>query len=121
VATTDVLASRAGIDVLASGGNAVDAAVAASFALAVVNPEAGNLGGSGFMIVRRPDGETAALDYRSVAPGAASSDMFGTAERAAGKASELGHLAVAVPGTVRGLWDAHARYGSLPWPRLVEP
>ncbi len=121
VASTDVLASRVGTDVLAEGGNAVDAAVAVSLALAVVNPEAGNLGGSGFMLVRGPDGQLAGLDYRSVAPAAAHRDMFVDGPGAADKASELGHLAVAVPGSVRGLWDAHARFGALPWPRLVEP
>ena len=121
VASTDVLASRVGTDVLASGGNAVDAAVAVSFALAVVNPEAGNLGGSGFMLVRRPDGALAGLDYRSVAPAAARRDMFVDGPGAAEKAAEIGHLAVAVPGSVRGLWDAHARFGSVPWARLVDP
>ena len=121
MATTDVLASRTGIDVLEAGGNAVDAAVAVSFALAVVNPEAGNLGGSGFMLLRRPDGEVAGLDYRSAAPAAAHREMFVQGRGAMEKASELGHLAVAVPGTVRGLWDAHVRFGSMPWKSLVAP
>jgi len=119
VSTTDRYASQVGVDVLRAGGNAVDAAVAVSFALAVVNPEAGNVGGSGFMLVRVADGATAALDYRSVAPAAARADMF--LKDAAADASELGHLAVAVPGAVRGLWDAHVRFGSLPWDRLVTP
>jgi gamma-glutamyltranspeptidase/glutathione hydrolase len=121
VATTDVLASRAGVEVLEAGGNAVDAAVAVSFALAVVNPEAGNTGGSGFMIVHGTDGETAALDYRGRAPGNAAPDMFLDSSGTLTGSSELGHLAVAVPGSVRGLWDAHARFGSLPWKRLLEP
>jgi gamma-glutamyltranspeptidase/glutathione hydrolase len=121
VATTDHRASRVGIDVLADAGNAVDAAVAISFALAVVNPEAGNVGGSGFMLVREPAGSVAALDYRSVAPAAATPDMFAGNRGERDDPSQLGHLAVAVPGAVRGLWDAHRRYGSLPWARLVEP
>lgn len=121
VSTTDRYASQVGVDVLAEGGNAVDAAVAVSFALAVVNPEAGNVGGSGFMLVRTGDGETAALDFRSVAPSDATPDMFLGADGDPTDASELGHLAVAVPGSVRGLWDAHARFGSLAWARLVEP
>ncbi len=121
VATTDHRASRVGVDVLAEGGNAVDAAVAISFALAVVNPEAGNLGGSGFLLVGEPGGAVVALDYRSTAPAAATPAMFEQNTGAHDDASQLGHLAVAVPGAVRGLWDAHARYGSLPWARLVEP
>jgi gamma-glutamyltranspeptidase/glutathione hydrolase len=121
VATTDWRASRVGSDVLEAGGNAVDAAVAVSFALAVVNPEAGNIGGSGFMLIRRADGETAALDYRGCAPQAATPDMFLGVEGRDGPSSELGHLAAAVPGSVRGLSDAHARFGRLPWQRLVEP
>jgi gamma-glutamyltranspeptidase/glutathione hydrolase len=131
VATTDRLASQVGLAVLEEGGNAVDAAVAISFALAVVNPEAGNVGGSGFMLVRAPDGGVAALDYRACAPRAATREMFVDAAGAriatsppmpsAPTRSEFGHLAVAVPGSVRGLWDAHARFGSLPWERLVEP
>jgi gamma-glutamyltranspeptidase/glutathione hydrolase len=121
VASTDRLASRVGVDVLAAGGNAVDAAVAVSFALAVVNPEAGNVGGSGFLLARTPDGELAALDYRGCAPRAATPDMFLDERRRTARASEEGHLAVAVPGSVRGLWEAHARFGSLAWARLVAP
>jgi gamma-glutamyltranspeptidase/glutathione hydrolase len=121
VATTDHRASRIGVDVLEGGGNAVDAAVATSFALAVVNPEAGNVGGSGFMVVRSPDGSTYGLDYRSVAPRAATPDMFANNRGERDDASQLGHLAVAVPGAVRGLWDAHRRFGSLPWAHLVQP
>ncbi len=120
-ATTDRLASRIGVDALEAGGNAVDAAVAISFALAVVNPEAGNIGGSGFMLVRAPDGTTAALDYRARAPRGATRDMFLDAAGTPTNESEIGHLAVAVPGSVQGLADAHARFGSLAWERLVEP
>jgi len=120
VASTDRYATRVGVDVLEAGGNAVDASVAVAFALAVVNPEAGNLGGSGFMLIRGADGTTAALDFRSVAPAAATPDMF-TGPGRDPLASEVGHLAVAVPGSVRGLWDAHLRFGSLDWERLVAP
>jgi gamma-glutamyltranspeptidase/glutathione hydrolase len=118
VATTDRYASDVGVEVLREGGNAVDAAVAVGFALAVVNPEAGNVGGSGYMLVRTPQGDVGALDFRGTAPAAAIPDTF---LRAPDGASELGHLAVAVPGSVRGLAEAHARFGRLPWTRLLEP
>ena len=121
VATTDELASRVGVDVLQAGGNAVDAAVAVSFALAVVNPEAGNIGGGGFMIVRLADGTTAALDYREKAPGAAHRDMFLDSAGNLTDRSVVGHLASGVPGTVMGLWEAHQRFGERPWTELVEP
>jgi gamma-glutamyltranspeptidase/glutathione hydrolase len=121
VVSTDSRATRVGAEVLADGGNAVDAAVAVAFALAVVNPEAGNLGGSGFLTAHEPGRGTSVLDFRSRAPAAATPDMFADSDGAAAPSSEVGHLAVAVPGSVRGLWDAHARLGSLPWRRLVEP
>ncbi len=121
VASTDAYASRVGVDVLAAGGNAVDAAVAVSFALAVVNPEAGNVGGSGFLVVRTPGGEIAALDYRGTAPAAATKDMYLDAEGELTEAAQVGPLAAAVPGSVRGLWDAHRRFGRRPWSSLVEP
>jgi gamma-glutamyltranspeptidase/glutathione hydrolase len=116
VVSTDQRATRVGAEVLAAGGNAVDAAVAVAFALAVVNPEAGNLGGSGFLLAHFPERSTSVLDFRSRAPAAATPDMF-----VAPRSSEIGHLAVGVPGSVRGLWDAHARFGSLSWKRLVDP
>jgi len=121
VATTDELASAVGVDVLQAGGNAVDAAVAVSLALAVVNPEAGNIGGGGFMVVRMADGTAAALDYREKAPGAAHRDMFLDEEGNLTDRSVVGHLASGVPGTVMGLWEAHQRFGLLPWADLVEP
>lgn len=121
VVTTDVLASEVGLDVLRAGGNAVDAAVAVSFALAVVNPEAGNIGGGGFMVARLADGTAVALDYRETAPAAASRDMFLDADGAVTDASVVGHLASGVPGSVQGLWQAHEAHGSLPWAQLVEP
>jgi gamma-glutamyltranspeptidase/glutathione hydrolase len=121
VASTDRYATKVGVEVLEAGGNAVDAAVAVAFSLAVVNPEAGNVGGSGFLLAHVPGQGTHALDFRGRAPSAATPEMFAGADAAARRASEIGHLAVAVPGSVRGLWDAHARFGSLPWSRLVEP
>jgi gamma-glutamyltranspeptidase/glutathione hydrolase len=121
VVSTDAYASQTGAQVLRSGGNAVDAAIATSFALAVVNPEAGNIGGGGFMVIRFADGQTAALDYRERAPAAAHRDMYLDEEGNLTEASVLGHLAVGVPGAVAGLWEAHQRYGSLPWADLVTP
>ncbi len=121
VVTTDRLASEAGLAILRDGGNAVDAAIATSFALAVVNPEAGNLGGGGYLVVRTADGDLHALDCRSQAPGAASRDLFLDADGEVGERARIGHLAVAVPGSVRGLWEAHRRLGSARWADLVDP
>jgi gamma-glutamyltranspeptidase/glutathione hydrolase len=121
VVSTDALASQVGVDVLRAGGNAVDAAVAVQFALAVVNPEAGNIGGGGFMVLRMDDGSTAALDFREKAPGAASRDMFLDEDGNGTDQSVVGHLAAGVPGTVRGMWDAHQRFGSMRWENLLQP
>ena len=121
VVSTDAYASDVGVAVLRAGGSAVDAAIATSFALAVVNPEAGNVGGGGFMLIRMADGETAALDYRERAPAGASRDMYLDESGTLTDRSVLGHLAVAVPGTVAGLWEAHRQFGSLPWADLVAP
>ena len=121
VVTTDAYASEVGVEILKAGGNAVDAVVAASFALAVVNPEAGNIGGGGFMVVRMADGSTASLDYRERAPLAASRDMYLDEAGELTDASTVGHRAVGVPGTVAGLWQAHQRFGSLPWAEVVTP
>jgi gamma-glutamyltranspeptidase/glutathione hydrolase len=121
VVSTDRYASEVGAGVLRRGGNAVDAAVATSFALAAVNPEAGNIGGGGFMVVRLADGTTASLDYRERAPLGASRDMYLDEAGELTDASTLGHLAVGVPGAVAGLWEAHQRFGSLPWAELVAP
>ncbi len=121
VVSTDAYASEAGVEILKAGGNAVDAAIATSFALAVVNPEAGNIGGGGFMLIRLADGTVMALDYREKAPHAAQRDMYLDDEGNVTEASRIGHLAVAVPGTVAGLWEAHQQYGSLEWRQLVEP
>ena len=121
VATTDEYASRVGVGVLARGGNAVDAAVATGLALAVVNPEAGNLGGGGFLMVRLADGSVHALDHREKAPIAATRDMYLDEDGNVTDRSVVGHLAAGVPGTVAGLWEAHQRFGSLAWADLVEP
>ena len=121
VVTTDRYASQVGVDILRRGGNAVDAAVAVSFALAVVNPEAGNIGGGGFLVLRMADGTAAAQDHRTRAPLGASRDMFLDDRGEVSERATIGHLAAAVPGTVMGLWDAHRRFGTLGWAELVEP
>src|SRR6202049_745897 len=122
VASVDAIASRVGADVMKRGGNAVDAAVAVALTLAVTWPEAGNLGGGGFMLIRKADGTTEALDYREIAPLAATRTMYLDANGNVIKdASLVGYKAIAVPGTVAGLAFAHKRYGKLPWRDLVEP
>jgi gamma-glutamyltranspeptidase/glutathione hydrolase len=121
VVTTDELASQVGVDILKAGGNAVDAAVAVQFALAVVDPEAGNIGGGGFMVVRLADGTSAALDFREKAPLAATANMYLDAKGNVTDKSLVGDLAAGVPGSVMGMWEAHKRFGSLPWARLLQP
>ena len=111
-------ASKVGLAVLRRGGNAVDAAVAVAFALAAVSPDAGNLGGGGFLVLRRADGTATSWDFREQAPNGAWREMY--AGRGAAS-STVGHLAVGVPGTVAGLAAAHAAHGSLPWAGLVDP
>ena len=112
------IASQVGRDILQQGGNAVDAAVAVGFALAVVHPEAGNIGGGGFMIIRPRDGKVQALDYREAAPALATRDMY----RSAGEdGSVTGHLSAGVPGAVAGLTEAHRRYGRLPLAAVIQP
>jgi gamma-glutamyltranspeptidase / glutathione hydrolase len=107
--------------VLAQGGNAVDAAIAAAFVLAVTLPEAGNIGGGGFMLIHH-DGEQSFLDYRETAPAAAGRDLYLDEQgEIIEDASVVGHLAAGVPGTVAGLWEAHRRFGTRPWAELVEP
>jgi len=126
VASQHELASKIGVEVLKKGGNAVDAAVAVALALAVVYPEAGNLGGGGFMLIRFKDGKTAAIDYREMAPLAATRDVFvdkeGNLIRGEGS-STVGYRASGVPGTPAGLDLAYQKYGSkkIPWKDLVEP
>jgi len=116
VASAHELASAAGLEVLKRGGNAVDAAVAVAFALAVLHPEAGNLGGGGYMLVRMSDGRAAVIDYRETAPACARPDMFAQPAEA-----RVGYKASAVPGTVAGLALAHSRFGARPWRELLEP
>jgi gamma-glutamyltranspeptidase/glutathione hydrolase len=121
VVSTDSLASAAGLEILRGGGNAVDAAIAVQFALAVTHPQAGNIGGGGFMIVRLADDTRAALDFRERAPGHATRDMYLDEDDAVTDASRTGHLAAGVPGSVAGMEEAHRRLGSLSWERLLEP
>ena len=110
-------ASRAALRVLRQGGNAVDAAVAVGFALAVVSPDAGNLGGGGFMVVRRPDGTATTWDFREKAPLGAWREMYTDG----GRSSRVGHAAAGVPGTVAGLLAAHAADGRLPLADVIAP
>ena len=112
------IASEVGKKILQQGGNAVDAAVAIGFALAVVHPEAGNIGGGGFMVIRTVEGQVQTLDYRETAPGLASRDMYLSASP---EASVTGHLAAGVPGAVAGLTEAHRRMGRLPFSAVIDP
>ncbi|MGH7540994.1 MAG: gamma-glutamyltransferase, partial [Gemmatimonadota bacterium] len=121
VVSTDSLASAAGLEILMDGGNAVDAAIAVQFALAVTHPQAGNIGGGGFLVARLADGTVAALDFREEAPGSATRDMYLDAQGDVTEESWTGHLAAGVPGSVAGMAAAHERFGSLPWARLLEP
>src|SRR5215475_1375561 len=110
-----------GVDVLRSGGNAIDAAVAVGFALAVTHPYAGNIGGGGFMLIRMADGRTTFIDFREKAPRKAAHDMYLDASGNATKDSVLGWRAVGVPGSVRGLELALKKYGTKPWAELLRP
>ena len=122
VATDEELGSQAGIEILKRGGNAVDAAVATAFALAVVEPAAGNIGGGGFMLVRLADGRTTFFDYREVAPGKASRDMYiGPDGKLDKESSVIGYKSVAVPGTVAGLELALKTYGKLKLAEVMAP
>jgi gamma-glutamyltranspeptidase/glutathione hydrolase len=122
VVCTSSPACDAGASVLARGGNAVDAAVATAFALAVTHPSAGNIGGGGFMIARTPDGQVTAFDYRERAPLRSTRTMYvGTDGEIARELTNTGYLAPGVPGTVRGLELAHKRLGKLPWKDDVMP
>jgi gamma-glutamyltranspeptidase/glutathione hydrolase len=123
VAAQNDVAAKVGAQVLADGGNAVDAAVAVGFALAVTLPRAGNIGGGGFMLIHdAKSGETTSIDYREMAPPAATRDMFldenGDADP---RLSRNSHKSSGVPGTVAGFYHAHQKYGRLPWKRLVQP
>lgn len=126
VASTNELASQVGVEIMKRGGNAVDAAIAVAFALAVTHPAAGNLGGGGFMMIRLRDGRTTAIDYREMAPAAAHRNVYldknGNLIEGEG-GSLVGYRAAGVPGTVRGMELALKNYGSgkLTWAQLVEP
>lgn len=123
VVSVDQFASQVGIDILKKGGNAVDAAVAVGLALAVTYPFAGNIGGGGFMIIRFPEtGESVAVDFREMAPGLATQDMYldeeGEIERSK---STIGHLSVGIPGTVKGFDLVLKTYGRMSWKEVIEP
>lgn len=122
VVSAHPLATRVGLDVLRKGGNAIDAAVAVQFALAVVYPQAGNIGGGGFLVYRNAKGENMTLDYREKAPAAATEKMYlDSMERVIAGKSRFGIFAAGVPGTVDGMWEAHAKYGRLRWADLLAP
>ena len=122
VSSSSDAASRAGIEVMKKGGNAVDAAVATGLALAVTWPAAGNIGGGGFMLIRKADGTAEVIDYRGTAPAASRRDMYLDAEGNVIKGlSTYGHKASAVPGTIAGFRLAHQRHGKLKWEDVVEP
>jgi gamma-glutamyltranspeptidase / glutathione hydrolase len=116
------LASEVGAAIMKKGGNAIDAAIATHFALAVVFPAAGNIGGGGFMVIRLSDGTTTTLDFREKAPAAATTNMYldGDGNVIPGL-SQAGHLASGVPGSVDGMVQAHQKFGSLPWAELIQP
>src|SRR5881628_1193892 len=115
------LASEVGIEILKQGGNAIDAAVAVGFALEVVLPDAGNIGGGGFIVYRDTSGHVRALDYRETAPAGASRDMYLDSAGHVTEQSLTGHLASGVPGSVAGMYEAWKKYGRRPWATLVAP
>ena len=115
------LASEVGIEILKQGGNAVDAAVAVGFALEVVLPEAGNIGGGGFIVYRDATGRVRALDYRETAPAGASRDMYLDSAGHVTERSLTGHVASGVPGSVAGMYEAWKKYGRRPWATLIAP
>ena len=122
VATDEALGSQVGVDIMKHGGNAVDAAVGVAFALAVVEPAAGNIGGGGFMLIRQADGKTTFLDYREVAPGKATRDMYiGKDGKLDEEASVMGYKSVAVPGTVAGLELALKTHGTMKLAEVMAP
>jgi gamma-glutamyltranspeptidase/glutathione hydrolase len=122
VASVHALASRVGVQVMQAGGNAVDAAVAVGFALAVVHPQAGNLGGGGFMLIRFADGKTHFIDYREKAPAAATANMYLDAQgNVIPDASTIGYRAIGVPGSVAGMVFAEKKYGKLSLEQVMAP
>ena len=123
VVSVDPIASDIGSEVLRAGGNAVDAAVATGFALAVTHPGVGNIGGGGFMMVRLAETEEVhAIDYREKAPAASTPAMFlGNDDEVDPEKAGVGYLVIGVPGTVRGFWEANQRFGTLEWAELLDP
>ena len=122
VVSSNILASQVGIDILKKGGNAIDASVATAFALAVTHPQAGNIGGGGFLVFMNAAGEATTIDFREKAPIAASANMFLDSTSKLFKGINHNSLkTVGVPGTVAGLYMAHQKYGKLPWKELVQP
>ncbi len=122
VVSVHELASHVGVDILQAGGNAVDAAVATGFALAVVHPAAGNIGGGGFMLIRMADGKAHFLDYREMAPAAATRDMYLDAQgNVIPNASQIGYKAIGVPGSVAGMVFAEQKYGKLTLKQVMAP
>ena len=123
VVSAEVRATQAGVEILKNGGNAVDAAVAVGFALAVTHPSAGNLGGGGFMLIRlNKSGETVAIDYREMAPGGATRTLYQDREgNVVRDASTVGYRAIAVPGTPAGLTLALAKYGTMKLREIIAP
>jgi gamma-glutamyltranspeptidase/glutathione hydrolase len=122
VVSVHELASHVGVDIMQAGGNAIDAAVATGFALAVVHPPAGNIGGGGFMLIRMADGKAHFIDYREKAPAAATRDMFLDAQgNVIPNASEIGYKSIGVPGSVAGLVYAEQKYGKLTLKQVMTP
>jgi gamma-glutamyltranspeptidase/glutathione hydrolase len=122
VVSDNVIASEVGIAILKKGGNAIDASVATAFALAVTHPEAGNIGGGGFLVFMKSDGTVTTFDFREKAPLAATPEMFqDTSGKLKEDSNHKGLKAVGVPGTVAGLFLAHQKYGTLPWAEVVQP
>ena len=122
VVSAHPIASKVGVDIIKKGGNAVDAAVAVQFALAVVYPAAGNIGGGGFMVIRQSDGNSYSVDFREKAPAKANRDMYLDEKgEVIEELSWLGHLAAGVPGAVDGMFTAHDSLGKLPMAELIQP
>ena len=123
VVSQHYIATEIGKTILDQGGNAIDASVAVAFALAVVLPRAGNIGGGGFLVLHNAEeNKNYALDYREMAPAAADRDMYLNEDGSVNKStSRLGYLAGGIPGTVAGMWEAHQRFGSMPWKNLLKP
>ena len=122
VASAHPVASQVGVDILKAGGNAVDAAVAVQFALAVVHPSAGNIGGGGFLVLRDKEGKSYSIDFREKAPGKGHADMYLDKDgNIIPQSSTRGRLASGVPGSVDGMAQAHAKYGKLSWKQILQP